>query len=161
MSPYMRAYQAGIKLAQLEWMSKVADGTELIKSANILRKGLDQAKNLVQRHVHSRKPIGGIRPEVFKEFRANFPKQPKGMSGGEYLRTQVTPYVHNQPVDIRMGLDQHIASKPGATAPAPRLSDEGGWSFSRDYADYWADSLNPGSIVPIRRAEVAARYLGR
>ena len=28
MSPYMRAYQAGIKLAELEWMSKVADGPE-------------------------------------------------------------------------------------------------------------------------------------
>ena len=28
MSPYMRAYQAGIKLAELEWLSKVADGQQ-------------------------------------------------------------------------------------------------------------------------------------
>ena len=28
MSPYMRAYKTGIKLAQLEWMNKVAKGEE-------------------------------------------------------------------------------------------------------------------------------------
>ena len=152
---------AAEKIAQEYYNLGVQHALGHTKNANILRKGLAQAKNLAQRHIGSRKPIGGIRPEPFKEFRAGFPKQPKGMSGGEYLNTQVTPYVQKQPVDVRMGLDQYIAKRPGSVAPAPRLSGREGYQLSPEYAEYWANSLKPNSIAQTRRAEAAARYFGR
>ena len=131
------------------------------KNANILTKGVAKAKNLAQRHIGSRKPIGDIRPEVFKEFRAGFPKQPKGMSGGEYLNSQVRPYVQKQPMDVRMGIDSYIASRPGSITPAPRLTGVEGYQMSPEYANYWANSLNPNSVIQTRRADAVARYFGR